>query len=143
MANDGGTPGLRITVSTPSRTSGPYVPNLRRTPPSSGCGRWDSASALSSMRITSRPRRARKLAAATPDLPAPITSMLFNRSSPQFQRGQAEESEDDGHDPEPDHDLRLAPASQLEMMMKRRHLEYAPAGGLERDDLDDHRESLD
>ena len=81
------------------------------------------------------PRRTSSSAAATPLRAAPTTitrcpcdaRTAACRRSPQLQRRQAEEREDDRDDQEARDDLRLAPADQLEVMVQRRHLEDALA----------------
>ena len=50
------------------------------------------------------------------------------QSLPQLQRGQSEQREDGGENPEPHDDGVFLPAAQLEMMMHRRHEEDAFAG---------------
>src|SRR5512144_25664 len=56
----------------------------------------------------------------------------------QLERAQAEQHQERAHDPEADDDLVFMPARELEMMVKRRHLEHAPPRQLERRDLDHH-----
>src|SRR5207253_1060425 len=104
------------------------------------------------------PRRASSAAAAMPLRAAPTTvtrlPLALNsiaplprslpRSSPQLQGRQAEQRTDDGGDDEPGDHLWLAPAEELEVMMKRRHPEQSlTAGRLEITDLQDDREDLD
>src|SRR5215813_12288192 len=65
-------------------------------------------------------------------------------SSPQFQRRETEEREDDRENQEARDDLRLSPADELEMVVERRHLEDALAAAKSvRRDLDDHGRGLD
>ena len=47
-------------------------------------------------------------------------------ASSHLERRQAEDHQQDGHDVEPRHDLRLRPSEHLKMMMERRHPEHAP-----------------
>src|SRR5262245_51512217 len=63
--------------------------------------------------------------------------------SSEFQRGEAEEREDDRENHEPRDDLRLAPADELEVVMERRHPENALPRRLERRDLDHDRRGFD
>src|SRR3954466_16107519 len=63
--------------------------------------------------------------------------------SPQLQRRQAGQRQHHRDDPEPDHDLRLGPSLLLEMVMQRRHPEYAFSGQLERDHLHDDGNRLE
>src|SRR2546423_1839638 len=161
-----GTPGL-TTISFTS-SSEDSLPNARVTRSSSGTG--SSGFGFESVSVTS-PRAARKFAAATPDLPAPMINVIpsvardlggraaressFIATLPprflaslgmtwlsQFQGREAEEREEDGDDPEAHDHLRLAPAGELEVMVQRRHLEDAPSSELERGHLDDHRRRL-
>ena len=60
----------------------------------------------------------------------------------EFQGGQSEQSQDNGHDPEPHGDGVLFPAGEFKMVMQRRHLEDALAGQLEARHLQNHREGL-
>jgi hypothetical protein len=48
-------------------------------------------------------------------------------ASSELQGGEGEEGEGEGHDPETDDDLRLLPAHELEVMVKRGHAEHALA----------------
>src|SRR5215469_10706301 len=83
----------------------------------------------------------------TPDRASPktATSRLAKAragiivSSPQLQRGKADERQHDGNDPEADDDRGFLPAQLLVVMMDRRHLEDALARHLEGGDLHDHR----
>ena len=94
----------------------PTLPSIRnRTRPISAPNMSNSATA--EFDWTGREKRA-----------APLRLIA---SSSQLQCGQARQRQDDGDDPEPDHDLRLGPADLLEMVMDRRHPEYALAGQLE------------
>src|SRR3546814_17147878 len=63
-------------------------------------------------------------------------------ASPQLQRGQTDQRQDRGDDPETDDDGRLGPALLLEVMVQRRHGEDALTGQLEGKDLDDDRDRL-
>src|SRR4051794_11543005 len=63
--------------------------------------------------------------------------------SPQLQRGEAGQRQHHRDDPEPDHDLRFGPAFLFEMMMQRRHPEYAFARQLERHHLHDDRDRFE
>src|SRR6185503_18214849 len=63
--------------------------------------------------------------------------------SPQLQSGEAEQREDEGHDPEADDDLRLLPAHQLEVVVQGRHAEDALAAQLEGGHLQDDGQGLD
>src|SRR5690606_41063935 len=63
--------------------------------------------------------------------------------SPDLERGEAHEHEDERDDPEAHDDARLRPALELEVMMQRRHLEDALAGEAEGQHLQDHRDGLD
>src|SRR5262249_57724616 len=85
---------------------------------------------------------------ASPEPPRPNTATFLPAKevtgimSPQLQRREAGKRKHHRDDPETDHDLRLGPAELLEMMMDRRHLEYAFSGELEGSHLHDHRNHL-
>src|SRR5581483_7140362 len=66
-------------------------------------------------------------------------AQICGGASSDLEARQAEERQHHRDDPEADHDLRLGPAERLEVVVDRRHLEDAPAGQLEGDDLDDDR----
>src|SRR3954468_13315036 len=75
--------------------------------------------------------------------PSRACRRLAGRSAHRRQEVAVEQAEADGHadardDPEPNHDVDLAPPRQLEVVLQGRHPEHPLAGGLERDDLDDH-----
>src|SRR5262249_29825038 len=81
---------------------------------------------------------------ASPSTPTdrPWSSGSWIIASPQLQGGETDQRQDRGDDPEPDHDRRLLPPFLLEVMVQRRHAEHAPAGELERADLNDDRARL-
>src|ERR1051326_8414519 len=68
---------------------------------------------------------------------------IFSNSSrtrlPQLQGRKREECKDQSKNPEADNDLGLRPASQLKVVMHRRHFEYSFFTGLVRSHLDDDR----
>src|SRR5687767_7792771 len=143
-----GTPGDTTTRSASSKVA-------RRCPPASSRMPWSrslsassgrSPSGLPSVTTTRAPRRARSSADATPDRASPTTTTSFPASSkatsPQLQRRDGEESEDEGHDQEADDDLGLRPADQLEVVVQRGHAEDAFLAQLERGHLQDHRQRL-
>src|SRR3954468_8640115 len=105
-----------------------------------------SISAFRSVTVTRAPRRASSSAAATPLLAAPTTTTrrpaTENIASAQLQRRQTQQREDDSHDHKSGDHLRLAPTGQLEVVMKRRHLEHALPRQAERRDLDNHGQRL-
>src|SRR5690554_5065118 len=70
-----------------------------------------------------------------------ISDTLF--SSTQLERGQTDQHQYHGDDPETYDDPRLGPALQFEMVMNGRHAEHPAAGQLERGHLNDHRQGLD
>src|SRR5688500_4566647 len=100
-----------------------------------------------SVSVTTAPRLASSLAAATPLRAAPTTTTRRFRTekslsptpSPQFQRRQAEERENHRQDQKSGDHFRLAPSDQLEVVVDRRHLEDALTRQLEGGDLDNHR----
>src|SRR5450755_2604938 len=61
----------------------------------------------------------------------PLASGARSAGQPlEVEHAQAERDEQPGDQPEPDHDRRLSPAEQLEMMLERRHPEDPPASHL-------------
>src|SRR5882672_85421 len=164
-----GTPGLTRTLSAEVQEaswSPPSSSRALRRPSSATCAERPSVRA--SLRTTSPPRASRKRVSATPLRPAPTTTnrrpdtgSINARSDglggtappaipppdraprlPQLQGREADQSEDERDDPEPDDHLRLRPAGQLEMMVQGRHPKDPPAARLERRDLEDHRHRL-
>src|SRR6266576_1955028 len=110
------------------------------------CAASASFSTPSSPAMTSAPPAFKAWQLANPEPPRPNTATVLPakevtgiKLSPQLQRGEAGQRQHHRDDPEPDHDLRFSPALLLEMMMQRRHPEYALAGELERHHLHDHR----
>src|SRR3981189_2885408 len=106
--------------------------------------------ALSSPAMTCAPPAFRAWQLASPEPPRPNTAPVLPakevtgiKCSPQFQRGEAGERQHHRDDPETDHDLRFGPTLLLEMMMQRRHPEYAFAGQLERHHLHDDRDRFE
>src|SRR5688572_5310810 len=145
-----GTPGLRTTSSIWSRSHEGTSPARSPTTPSDfrASASFDhSMSGFRSFRATTAPRAARNLAAATPLRPAPMTRIFLpsTSKSPQLQRGQAQQREQDRDDEEAEDDLRLLPAAlaDLEVVVERGHLEDAAARHLEGRDLNHHRQRLD
>src|SRR6476620_4010150 len=67
----------------------------------------------------------------------------YSLSSSQLHRGEAQQREDEGHDPETDHHLGFLPAAELEVVVERGHAEDALAAQLEGEDLQDDGEGLD
>src|SRR5579862_59048 len=145
-----GTPGLITIRSAAVNVAVSWPPSSRATP----CARSGTASgtlARTSDSVTAAPCFASSAAAAIPLAAAPTTvtrlplttgamrslPFLPRSSSPQLQRGQAEERKHDRGNHKPRDHFRLAPADQLEVMMERRHPEHALSGRLERRDLDD------
>ena len=122
---------------------------------------------LSSQAATLAPPARRAWAASRPDAPRPnkarclpakeVRGVMVAPSvsrfegggwaapppSPQLQRRESDQGQDESDDPEADDDLRLGPPQLLEMMVDRRHPEHALAGHLERGDLDDHRHGFE
>src|SRR5581483_3245556 len=125
---------------------------------------------VSSNATTSAPPASSALALARPDAPRPNSATFLPANvvtgiisflaparrdaapgslvrpfafSSQLQRRKADEREHDRDDPEADHDLRFGPALLLEMVVQRRHPEYALAGELERSHLHDHRDHFE
>src|SRR5215471_19503370 len=101
-------------------------------------------SARVSASVTTAPRETSRSAAARPLFPAPTTSTCCPRTSkliasPQLQREQTEEREDDREDQKPRDDLRFLPADEFEVMVERRHSEDTLAAHLVRRHLDDDR----
>src|SRR4051812_26297086 len=99
-----------------------------RTPmsPSFTASSGSSAAVFRSVATTVRPSPARKRAAAIPDraspttttgFPAPARPMESANSLSQLQRGERQQREDEGDDPEPHHDLGFLPARELEVMV--------------------------
>src|ERR1700683_1846956 len=102
----------------------------------------------SSKAMTAAPPAISACALASPEPPRPntatlrpanvVTAITANQSrrpaetseSSQLQGRQADERQHDRYDPETDDDLRLGPTHLLEMMVDRRHLENAFAGGV-------------
>ena len=97
-----------------------------------------------SRRRRRRPRAARSRS-PVPEPPRPNMRDLFSGEGGDgdhqrsFSVDRPAQREHDRDDPEADHDLRLGPALLLEVVMQRRHAEYALAGELERHHLHDHR----
>src|SRR6266496_939178 len=127
----------------------PSVRNSSAASPSSDSG-------LMSLAITIAPRETSRRAAATPLRAIPTTSTFLPlrsirglKSLPQLQRREAEQREQYCNYQEPKHQLRfhatrnLRRIHQLEVMMYRGHLEYAPMKNLERSDLQNHRHRFD
>ena len=84
-----------------------------------------------SARAAARPERAEAEHGDALRRAKPRTGIIAR--SPQLQRREAGQRQDDGDDPEADDDGRLRPAQLLEMMVERRHAEDALAGQLEAD----------
>src|SRR3569623_1963360 len=92
-----------------------------------------------SARAAGSPLRPRpKIATRCPSKPRTVIIRLA-----QLERGQADQGQERGHDPEADHDGRLGPAQLLEMVVDRGHQEHPLLGQLVVADLDHHRERLD
>jgi hypothetical protein len=99
---------------------------------------FSTLAALSSQAVTSAPPAASASAVARPEPPSPKSATVLPLKvvtgimarSPQLERGQADQAEDDGDDPEADDDLAFRPALLLEMVVDRRHLEDALAVSL-------------
>src|ERR1700759_3383650 len=96
------------------------------------CAAFGTLSALSSPAITSAPPAFNAWQLASPEPPRPNTATVLPakevtgiKRSPQLQRGETGQRQHHRDDPEPDHDLRLGPAFLLEVMVDRRHPEYA------------------
>src|SRR5262249_52950895 len=152
----GGTPGL-ITIKSASANVSARCPPSSSATPSWRSGSAAGASGCVSDNVPRAPRFASSSAAAMPLLAAPATVTRFPftsgsrapsheppaTTSPELQRCEAEQREDDSHDHEPADDLRLAPPALLEVVMERRHLEHALAGHLEGRHLDDDRQSFE
>src|SRR5689334_3337319 len=89
------------------------------------------AASLSSQAHTRAPPAIRALHVAMPDRPRPKTATSFpsnvrtgiKLASPQLQRGEARKREQEGDDPEADHDGGLGPAELLEMVVDRSNQE--------------------
>src|SRR5262252_41088 len=151
----GGTPGL-ITIRSASANVSARCPPSSSATPSWRSGSASDASVRVSDTVTRAPRFASSSAAAMPLLAAPatVTRLPFTSgsratshepratTSPQFQRRQTEQREDDSDNHEPADDLRLAPPALLEVVMNRSHLEDTLTGHLERRHLDDDRQTF-
>src|SRR5918997_6691184 len=137
-------PGLTTTRSTPSRIPG-SAPRAPSMPSSTSVPRRRSSSLASAARISS-PRSSSTLVTAIPDSPSPYTRVLTGSPhrvvEEKIVEEEAERCEGGLGDPEPDHDLVLLPAQELEVVVDGRHLEDPASRQLEYDDLDDHRERL-
>src|SRR5690242_10124875 len=141
-----GAPGVRISAAKFCQDA------LRRSAVvKPACAALATLSALSSAATTSAPPAFNAWQLASPEPPRPNTATvlpakevtgIMNRSA-QLQRGEAGERQHHRDDPEADHDLRLGPALLLEMMVQRRHHEYALARHLERHHLHDDGNRLD
>src|SRR5690554_1912935 len=70
-----------------------------------------------------------------------ISDTLF--SSTQLERGQTDQHQYHGNDPETHDDPRLGPTLQFEMVVNGRHTEHPATSQLERGHLDDYRQGLD
>src|SRR5690606_14906915 len=137
-----GTPGDSTKEAKPDQSS------LRRSPvgmPSPAA--FATLSGLSSQATTSAPPSTSARAVAVPEPPRPKRATRFPSKErtgimklPQLQTGEADQRQDDGDDPEPDHDLAFGPAELLEMVVDRRHQEDAAPSHLEEADLDDDRQ---
>src|SRR5688572_30573985 len=143
------TPGLATIRSAASSVAARCPPTSSSTPRSRrrpACSNVDRVS----VSITRAPRRTRSSAAAIPLRAAPTTTTRlpltekspFATPSPQFQRRQAEQRADDRDDHKAGDDLWLAPSTELEVVMHRRHLEDPLSGQLERGDLQDDGRGL-
>src|SRR5580765_3382468 len=115
----GGTPGLSTTRSALANSSGRCGPTSTAIPAARRAVR--PVDSLVSFSVTLAPRARSNSAAAIPLRPPPATTTclpltlkLMSRS-PQLQRRQAEEREDDRENQEPRDDLRLRPSDELEV----------------------------
>src|SRR5215467_6120842 len=136
----GGTPGLVTTRSASTNVSVRWPPSSSSTPNGASAS-TPATCGCTSDNVTRAPRRASSSDAATPLRAAPATVTRLPRTSnppstvhrsPQLQRRQAEQREDDADNHETRNHLRFAPANLFEMVVERRHLEHALAGHLER-----------
>src|SRR5215212_414456 len=139
-----GTPGLNTRVSKGERSRRSRSPSVMP---------WafalPRAVSESSQAVTIAPPRLRASATARPERASPKTATFFpcidlaanieGRILSELERGEAEQRQNEGDDPEADHDRRFLPALLLKMMMQGRHGEYAPAPDLEGEYLDDNR----
>src|SRR5256714_10913020 len=75
--------------------------------------------------------------------PLPLASSMDHPEEVPVEEAEPDRHADPRDDPEPDHDVDLAPPGQLEMMVQRGHPEHPFTGGTERDDLDDQRQRGD
>src|SRR3989454_3422836 len=132
-----GTPGLTATRSAEVKLDTSCPPSPSRAPPRprAPTSAPRVSSGLRSVRTTAAWRDTRKRAIATPLFEAPTTTTRLPARPgggggpgsapmgplPGVEGGQPEKREDDGDDPEADHDLLLPPARQLEVMVGRRH----------------------
>src|SRR5687768_13570862 len=143
------TPGLTTIRSASPRVCSSCPPSSSVTP----CARSGSAAshvARRSVSVTRAPRRTSSSAAATPLRAAPTTTTRLPATekgdattSPQLQRGQAEQREQNRDDDEARDHLGLAPPDQLAVVVERSHAEHAAPGHLEPADLDDDRQRLE
>src|SRR4030042_5971492 len=83
---------------------------------------------FSSVTAIRAPRPARKRAVARPVFPMPMTATFCFSSfmgflSPQLQRADCHQRQQDGDDPEADDHLGFGPALELEMVVERGHPE--------------------
>src|SRR3989338_4262222 len=143
-----GTPGLKTMRSAARKSASSWPAHFTLTPRArrAAASAATADSGLSSLTVTRAPRAARKRAAAAPVRASPTTSAFRSFSSivssPQLQRAQGEQRENQRGNPETDDDLRLLPPDELEVVVERGHAEDAPAGQLEGADLQDHRQRL-
>src|ERR671931_861817 len=142
-----GTPGLFTTSCTASSSDSSSVPRRTSTPLPASLPA--SRAASRSAATTWTPRAAKASAAACPVTPSPTTSARAGSSgsAPVVEEvvvvdREGDSSQDGAEDPEPNHDLGVRPGLHLEVVVDRRHQEDPPAGVLEGDDLQHHRERL-
>src|ERR687889_2442498 len=119
------TPGLAITLSIPSSTSGP-APRTPGTPSSARVSRSRLSSPPSATRTLS-PLSVRARVAATPDSPSPYTRILTGSPCRVVEEDVVEEEPHRGEsglgDPESDHHLVFIPAQKLEVVVDGGNLE--------------------
>src|SRR5262249_11285909 len=143
-----GTPGDTTTRSAAVKVPLSCAPSSSLAPlsPSPLTSASRSAAGLRSVATTCAPRRRRSSAAATPERAIPTTTALLpsssTGSSPQLERRDRGEREDERHDEEADDDLRLLPPDELEVVVEGSHAEDPLARQLEGGDLEDHRHRL-
>src|SRR5215813_524316 len=135
-----GTPGDITTRSAAVNVGASWPPSCQvtGTPASCAIGPASLSADLPSVTMTRAPRRAQNRATATPVWARPTTTTVLPSSSgvrraplvlaviasPQLQRAEREQREQQRHQPEPHDDLGLVPALLFVVVVDRRHREH-------------------